>query len=106
MSQPLSWCLIQKAAKGDEVSLDAVLKAMKVNAYWGHFSIFGCDHKPHCEPATEEQINELDKKIKEATKDIQCFRLPKSAEGPKGVSLSEGWDTLTVEKEIKNGNQN
>lgn len=101
MSQPISWCQIQKAAKGDEASLNFVLEAMKVNAYFGHFTIFGCRHKPPCESATQEEIDELNKKIKEATKDIQCFRLPKGAEGTAGVDLKEGWDTLTVKPDGK-----
>ena len=101
MSLPISWCQIQKAAKGDKEAEEQVIKAMKMNAYFGHFSIFGCKHDPHCEPATEEQLKALNEKIKEATKDIQCFRLPKGKEGSKGVNLTEGWDILTLEKRRK-----
>ena len=68
MSIPINNCLIIKAAKSEE-GYQAFLKIMKINLLYGHWSHFGggeCD-----ETATDEEIETMNKRLKEDTKDIK-----------------------------------
>jgi len=67
MSQPLSQCIIFKAALGDEQAYKFVLDAMKYNKKCGHYSIFPCTCNPPCKQPSKEQGEELNRKITEAT---------------------------------------
>jgi hypothetical protein len=66
MSQPLSVCVISKAARGDEASFKWLIEAMKVNSACGHFTTVSCRCSPPCEKPTDAQIEELNKKLAEA----------------------------------------
>jgi len=70
VSQPLSQCVIFRAALGDEQAYKFVLDAMRYNKKCGHYSVFPCTCDPPCRRPTEEQGDELNRRIAEATKDI------------------------------------
>ena len=80
MSIPISWCLIQKAAKGNEDSYQEYVKRMKVNMAFGSHSIFPCYHDPVCEMASKEEIDKLNMRLK--TEDWPKDTTPK---GPLGI---------------------
>lgn len=71
MSIPVSWCLIAKAASGDEMAYARLLGAMKVNVAHGAFTSVPCTHDPKCE-AADEAVTKLDARIQ---KDIQAGNL-------------------------------
>jgi hypothetical protein len=60
---PISACLIFKAAKGDAEAYESLLRAMRTNARFGSITKSSCSCQPPCEPATQEQLNLLNKNI-------------------------------------------
>jgi hypothetical protein len=70
MSAPLTQCLISKAVFGNKKDLEIVLETMKINKRYGHFLTGPCNCNPPCKEPSREQIDELNIKIAEATKDI------------------------------------
>ena len=71
MSQPISLCMISKAVT-DPKALEDLIQAMRVNKRYGHWTQFGCRCTPPCRRPTQEELDALNKKIAEATKDIVC----------------------------------
>lgn len=66
MSIPISFCLVSKAALGDEEAFGRLKDVMKINIKQGHWSQGGCHHQPPCPQPTEEQVTALNMKLAEA----------------------------------------
>jgi hypothetical protein len=64
MSVPVSACLVNKAAKGDEQAYERLKSIMFINLECGHWTYCGCVHEPPCEPASEEQFETVDTRLK------------------------------------------
>ena len=63
MSIPISACLIIRAAKGDESSYEQLIHDYTVNMECGHWTTFGCRCDPPCEQPTDEQKDELQRRL-------------------------------------------
>ena len=70
MSQPISVCMGFRAARGDEEAYRELMAAFKSNIEGGgHWSQFPCSCDPPCEEATEFELDELNRRMKEDAKD-------------------------------------
>lgn len=75
MSMSIAYCLISKAAKGDEKARKDLLNAVIYNLRYGHWSQFPCTCVPQCPEATAEEIAVLNKWLQEElekNKDVGC----------------------------------
>jgi hypothetical protein len=68
MSIPIKACTVVKAAKGDDNAFQELVKKMKYNDEYGHFSIFPCECDIQC-TATDEELEAFDARVKDALKD-------------------------------------
>jgi len=62
MSVPILICRFRKALESEE-ALAALKKDLQTNLNFGSLSIFPCEHTPPCKPLTDEEWNELERKI-------------------------------------------
>ena len=61
MSIPVSYCAFVRAVD-DPAAFRSLHPIMKRNIDCGHFSVFPCEHEPHCrELSTEEQLQLMDR---------------------------------------------
>ena len=88
MSIPLSYCLISKAARGDEEAYQQVKEAMIVNLRYGHWSQFPCPHDPPCPEVSQEQADAFHERMKNDLKDVPRgdWGGPPGASGVSGFS--------------------
>jgi len=63
MSYPISYCLVAKAANGDEEAYKTLSEAMYFNLMLGHFSQFPCSCDPKCY-ATDDALKAVDARLK------------------------------------------
>lgn len=63
MSVPVSYCLIAKAAAGDDAAYQSLLAAMRINMKCGHYSTFPCNCDPPCAEVTKEQGEALNQRL-------------------------------------------
>jgi len=70
MSMMISYCLIVKAAEGDEEAYQSLLSATKYNMSYGHFTQRGCFCDPTCD-TTDEKLKLLNERIALDTKDLK-----------------------------------
>lgn len=66
MSTPISYCVIYRAARGDESAFKYVAETLEYNLRHGSYTLYGCKHQPPCELPTDAQLEDLDKRVKEA----------------------------------------
>lgn len=59
MSLPIVQCMVDRAARGNEIVYQDLLNRFKTMLKKGHILILACRHKPPCEPAIDEQIEAL-----------------------------------------------
>lgn len=70
MSTPIQFCLVAKAANGDELAFQRLLTAMRENLKCGHWSQWPCKHDPKC-TASEESIMAMSERLAtELEKDV------------------------------------
>jgi hypothetical protein len=66
MSQPISKCLIFKAALGDEKAFDTLVRAQDYNSTQFAFTVFPCECNPRCAVPSDEQLEDLGRRVAEA----------------------------------------
>lgn len=66
MSTPISACRVYRAALGDEKAFARLVEDMEYNLRWGAFTVFPCQCQPPCTVPTEQQIDDLNKRVTEA----------------------------------------
>ena len=71
MSTPISQCTINKAALGDQESFKWLVEAMEYNMTQVAYTIFPCECKPPCPKPTNEQIDDLNRRVGAAIKERQ-----------------------------------
>lgn len=81
MSIPISTCLVAKAVKNEE-SYQELLKAMKINKTYGHWSYIPCSCATTC-IASAEEIDKLNDRLEKDLEGIVC-ELDNGPEGPSG----------------------
>jgi hypothetical protein len=89
VSIPISQCLVNKAACGDEKSYLDLVEKFKVNMLYGHWSVIPCRCNPQCE-ATQEQIDILNSRLdkEDWPKANTGINGPKGHEGKPGGDYS------------------
>lgn len=75
MSQPIPFCLISKAAHGDEQARNRLMQAMKYNIECGHYSIWPCRCVPPCPEPTAEMMSALNEHLAETAKREEWWRM-------------------------------
>ncbi len=66
MSQPISSCIIIKAALGDQKAFDWLVEAMIYNRSQLAFTIFPCECDPPCPRLTDKQQEDINKRVNDA----------------------------------------
>jgi hypothetical protein len=66
MSQPISSCVIIKAALGDQKAFDWLVDAMVYNRSQMMFTIFPCECDPPCPRLTKEQEIDINRRVDDA----------------------------------------
>ena len=88
MSYPISYCLVSRAAYGDDVAYKALADAMRYNIKCGHYTQFPCNCDPKCVEVTQELGEALNQRLAEDLKGVVMdpeYAGPEGAIGPAGA---------------------
>lgn len=88
MSYPISYCLVSKAAFGDDAAYQTLVEAMRCNIKCGHYTQFPCNCDPKCTEVTQEFGEALNKRLAEDLNDVVMdpgYSGPSGTEGPTGI---------------------
>lgn len=90
MSQPISMCLVYKAALGDEECVKRLTEAMDYNLRYGSYTTFPCDCKPPCPVPTQGQLQALNLRVTQGIEIIQAKRAKRACRSsePSGSASS------------------
>jgi hypothetical protein len=74
MSQPISMCMVYKAARGDEKAFKWMVDAMDYNSTQMAFTQCPCECKPPCPKPTDDQLKAFNDRLNKALKRIRVIR--------------------------------
>lgn len=83
MSTPIISCMLFKAALGDEQTYAELIRIMKNNYEYGHWSQYGCNCDPPCPKPTQEQCDALNARMELDLKDAYEAMMARQAEEAK-----------------------
>lgn len=89
MSRPISYCLVAKAANGDEEAYKYFFESMVYNLAYGIFSTTGCSCDPQCH-ASEEKMEALDTRFKREHADLKEKRREEARNWYEDAELENG----------------
>lgn len=84
MSAPIRVCTVYRAAKGNEKSYQFLVDAMAQNLKAHAFTMYPCEHKPPCSPATDAQIKALDLRLGQALLEMRGWKPEEIRRGKMG----------------------
>lgn len=65
MSTPISACWVYRAALGDQKAFERLVEDMEYNLRQAAFSTYPCECKPPCAVPTDQQLEDLNKRVME-----------------------------------------